>query len=81
MITDETGNYVKSLVIGENSREDRRNGFLMPMMDQVEYACDLIKSDPELKDGYHGVAFSQGAQLLRGVAQKCPEPPMLGMNK
>ena len=86
------------------------NGFLMPVFDQIDFVCDLIQNDPELKDGYHAVGFrkiwknteatakqfrvfsivhtqrsaqsffssfsSQGAQFLRGVAQKCPNPPM-----
>lgn len=77
MITSQTGNYAKSLVIGENDADDRANGFLMPVFDQVDYVCDIIQNDPQLKDGYHAVGFSQGAQFLRGVAQKCPSPPMI----
>ena len=33
------------------------NGFLMPVFDQIDFVCDLIKNDPELKDGYHAVGF------------------------
>jgi len=54
------------------AEEDRRNGFLMPVYDQIAMACDIIKNDPMLKDGYHGLGFSQGSQFLRGVAQTCP---------
>ena len=70
------GQYVLSLMIGENGSEDASNGFRMPIWEQVEYACNIIKNDPELADGYNAVGFSQGSQFLRGVAQTCPEPPM-----
>ena len=39
---------------------------------QVEMACDIIKNDPKLANGYHGLGFSQGSQFLRAVAQTCP---------
>ncbi|CBY11072.1 unnamed protein product [Oikopleura dioica] len=70
------GQYVRSLMIGENGSEDASNGFRMPIWEQVEYACKIIKNDPELQDGYNAVGFSQGSQFLRGVAQTCPDPPM-----
>lgn len=59
--------------------EDRSNGFWMPVFDQLAYACDIIKNDPNLQDGYHGLGFSQGSQFLRGIAQTCPEPPMINL--
>jgi len=77
MVRSTTGNYVTSLIIGANGNEDRRNGFLMPVFDQIEFVCDKIKNDPELKDGYHALGFSQGAQFFRGVKQRCPSPPMI----
>ena len=42
------------------TQEDRRNGFLMPVYDQIEIACEQIRNDPNLQDGYHAVGFSQG---------------------
>ena len=45
----------------------------MPVYDQIEIACEQIRNDPNLQDGYHAVGFSQGSQFLRGVAQVCPE--------
>ena len=38
--------------------------------------CNALAKDPLLKEGYNAVGFSQGGQFLRGLAQKCPEPPM-----
>ena len=37
----------------------------MPVWDQIAIACDIITSDPNLKDGYHGLGLSQGSQFLR----------------
>ena len=94
LVLDNTENdYVLSLVIGDSEwdilnetsirfladEEDRSNGFWMPVFDQLAYACDIIKNDPNLQDGYHGLGFSQGSQFLRGIAQTCPEPPMINL--
>ena len=68
--------YVVSLMIGETPAGDTTNGFLMPVIEQIKLACNVIQSDPELKDGYHALGFSQGGQFLRGLAQMCPNPPM-----
>ncbi|KAL1129415.1 hypothetical protein AAG570_013942 [Ranatra chinensis] len=73
------GMYVKSLQIGNNFIEDTTNGFFMNANDQVKMACDLISSDPQLKDGYNAMGFSQGGQFLRAVAQRCPVPKMLNL--
>ena len=51
--------YVHSLKIGETLSEDTMNGFLMPVNEQVEMACQKIANDPQLADGYHAVGFSQ----------------------
>ena len=40
------------------------NGFLMPVFDQIDFVCDLIKNDPELKDGYHAVGFRKVEKCL-----------------
>jgi len=44
---------------------------------QITIACDRIKNDPLLQNGYNALGFSQGSQFLRAVAQKCPQ----GMKK
>jgi palmitoyl-protein thioesterase len=56
--------------------KDTLNGFLMDSNEKVRLACLKISNDPLLKNGYHAIGFSQGSQFLRGVAQRCPEPPM-----
>jgi len=42
----ETVNYVKSLMIGDSEASDTSNGFLMPVFQQVELACQQIQADP-----------------------------------
>lgn len=53
-----------------------KNSYLMNSNDQVEEACKIIQGDPDLKNGYNAVGFSQGGQFLRAIAQRCPNPPM-----
>ena len=45
----------------------------MDVNHQIAIACDRIKNDPLLQNGYNALGFSQGGQFLRGVAQKCPQ--------
>jgi len=68
--------YVLNVMIGDNEDEDYFNSVLMPADQQIETVCEQIRNDPKLADGYNGVAYSQGGLLLRGVAQRCPNPPM-----
>jgi len=65
--------HVHSLMIGNSAEEDTLNGFFMSVDHQMEIACDRIKKDPMLQNGYHAMGFSQGGQFLRAVAQKCPQ--------
>lgn len=70
------GLYVLSLEIGDNLLKDFENSYLMNVNEQIEYACNQLSNDPNLKSGYNAIGFSQGAQFLRAVAQRCPSPPM-----
>ncbi|XP_034016348.1 palmitoyl-protein thioesterase 1 [Thalassophryne amazonica] len=77
MIEEEIpGIYVLSLMIGNNIIEDTENGFFMEVNEQVSVVCTQLAQDPRLKTGYNAMGFSQGAQFLRAVAQRCPSPPM-----
>lgn len=69
-------NYIKSLMIGDSPTQDTTNGFLLPVNDQLEMVCKQLSDDLNLKNGYNAIGFSQGGQFLRGIAQKCPNPPM-----
>ncbi|XP_018495259.1 palmitoyl-protein thioesterase 1 [Galendromus occidentalis] len=70
------GTKVLSLKIGSNFVDEMKNSYLMNSNDQVAEACKIIREDPDLKNGYHAVGFSQGGQFLRAVAQRCRNPPM-----
>ncbi|KAF2904692.1 hypothetical protein ILUMI_01474 [Ignelater luminosus] len=70
------GVHTVSLMIGNNTKEDLRNGFLMHPNEQIEIACSIVNSDPLLADGYNAIGVSQGSQLIRGLLQRCPGPRM-----
>jgi len=71
------GVHVVNLVMGETRQKERDHSIYMGMEEQVEWACRLVRADPMLAGGYTGIGYSQGGLLLRGLAQLCPEPPML----
>lgn len=71
------GIYVLSLKIGKNMAEEMENSYFLNVNLQVSMACRILESDPKLQKGYNAIGFSQGAQFLRAVAQRCPTPPML----
>ena len=71
------GVHVVNLVLGESRQKERDHSVFMGMEEQVEWACRLVRADPLLAGGYTGIGYSQGGLLLRGLAQLCPEPPML----
>jgi len=71
--------YVKSLRIGKSFEQDVKNGFFMNVNLQVKDACKQLAADPKLSSGYNAIGFSQGAQFLRAVVQRCPNPPMLNL--
>uniref|UniRef100_A0AAQ6A5K4 Palmitoyl-protein thioesterase 1 n=1 Tax=Amphiprion ocellaris TaxID=80972 RepID=A0AAQ6A5K4_AMPOC len=70
------GIYVLSLMIGKNVVQDTENGFFMDVNQQVSLVCSQLAQDARLKGGFNAMGFSQGAQFLRAVAQRCPSPPM-----
>jgi len=79
LITNQTGSYVHSLMIGNNMGEDESNGFLMNINDQVDFACKQLKGDPKLSGGFNAIGFSQGGQFLRAYVQRCNDPPVFNL--
>ncbi|XP_045463585.1 palmitoyl-protein thioesterase 1 [Harmonia axyridis] len=71
-----TGVHVISLKIGKNIMDDMENGYFMHPDKQIQYACDTIKADPKMSQGFNAIGFSQGSQFLRGLVQRCPEAKM-----
>ncbi|KNC83470.1 palmitoyl-protein thioesterase 1 [Sphaeroforma arctica JP610] len=76
MIKAELGEdtYVLPLMVGSNIADDMKNGFFMPVNDQVDLVCDMVKKDPRLQDGFNAMGFSQGGQFMRAYIQRCNTP-------
>ncbi|KAL3985647.1 Palmitoyl-protein thioesterase 1 [Acanthocheilonema viteae] len=68
--------YIYSVMIGSNVVMDTEHGFFGNLNDQVAEVCQTIQNDEKLRNGYNAIGFSQGAQFLRAVAQRCPIPSM-----
>jgi len=70
------GTHVHSIKIKDGITSDTIAGFIGSVNEQVDIACDQIAKNSALQNGYNAVGLSQGAQFLRAVAQRCPNPPM-----
>ena len=46
------------------------------MLSKISYVCDMIQNDERLAGGYNAVGISQGGLMFRGLAQRCPNPPI-----
>ncbi|KAJ8713596.1 hypothetical protein PYW07_013966 [Mythimna separata] len=65
------GVYVDSLQIGNSTIEDLENGYFLNPNTQVEEVCKYLAEQPQLKNGFNAIGFSQGSQFLRAVIQRC----------
>lgn len=66
------GVYVLSLKIGKSVINDVENGYFLHPDKQIKMACDIVSSDPNLQNTYINlIGFSQGAQFMRGLIQRC----------
>ncbi|VDN51518.1 unnamed protein product [Dracunculus medinensis] len=70
------GVYVHSIMIGDNVVSDTTYGYFGNVNNQISEVCQQIGNVVELKNGYNAIGFSQGAQFLRGLVERCPSPPM-----
>ncbi|KAG5880934.1 hypothetical protein JTB14_022310 [Gonioctena quinquepunctata] len=68
-----SGAHIVSIRIGSNIIEDMENGFFKHPDKQIQEACETIKADPLLADGFNAIGLSQGAQFLRALVQRCPQ--------
>jgi len=73
------GIYVYSVMIGNNMLEDEIEGFISNANDQVDFLCSQVKADPNLKNGFNAVGFSQGSQFLRAYVERCNNPPVYNL--
>lgn len=65
------GIYIHSIEIGDSFTADTLNGFLMPVPEQINTACNAIKADANLQNGFNAMGFSQGGQFLRAIVEQC----------
>lgn len=73
------GVYLYSVEIGDSIAEDTENGFLMNVNEQIDMMCQKFASDPNLKDGFNAIGFSQGGQFLRAYVERCNSPPVYNL--
>jgi len=71
------GTYVKSAKVGATLGADSRNTFFTTMNAQIEFFAKEVKADPELKNGFNAVGFSQGNLVIRGYIERHNDPPVL----
>lgn len=58
------GVHVVSLKMGKTIVDDMENGYFMHPDKQIAYACDIIKGDTLMSNGFNAIGFSQGSQFL-----------------
>jgi len=71
--------HMHSIMIGDDETQDFYNSYFTNVNTQISMACKMISEDEKLKNGYNAMGFSQGGQFLRGLAQRCPSPPMVNL--
>lgn len=62
--------------MGSTYVQDIESGYFGNANLQIQEACKQLAKDERLRNGYNAIGFSQGGQFMRGIAQKCPFPPM-----
>ena len=68
------GVYVVCIPTGETQAEDTTNGYFMNMDKSVDVFASKIASDPNLRNGFHAVGFSQGNNVIRGYISRYNTP-------
>jgi len=73
------GTYVYSVEIGGNMFSDELQGYVSNVDNQVAFVCKQVQSDPNLRNGFNAVGFSQGGQFLRAYVERCNNPPVYNL--
>ena len=71
------GTFVYSInTAGEDAPadSDSKSSFFGNFNDQVAQVCSLLKTKPELSQGFNAIGFSQGGQALRAYIERCNTP-------
>ncbi|CAH8644355.1 unnamed protein product [Heterobilharzia americana] len=53
----------------------------MPINDQLEYVCNMLREDKNFSNGLHMIGISQGGLFVRTLVQKCPQQGVFGIPK
>lgn len=68
-----------SLEIGGDLVDDVKSGYFIHPNKQIEEVCQAVQNDTKLAGGFNAIGFSQGAQFLRALKQRCPTPRMINL--
>lgn len=71
-----TDQYSTCIPTGDNLHDDTINGYFKSMLDNVDVFAEKIRSDPNLKNGFNAIGFSQGSNIIRAYIAKYNEPPV-----
>jgi len=66
------GIYTKNVEIGDGYWDS----FFMKMSDQADSLCKQFKADPNLKQRFNLIGYSQGGLVTRAYVQRCDGPPV-----
>jgi len=75
-VADLTNQYATCVPTGDNHHDDVLNGYFMSMNENIDIFAKKVKQDPKLSNGFHGIGFSQGNNVLRGYIAKYNDPPV-----
>jgi palmitoyl-protein thioesterase len=70
------GVYSTCVPIGATQHEDTTNGYFLNMDAHVDIFAQTVQADPLLKNGFQGIGFSQGNNVIRGYIAKYNNPPV-----
>jgi palmitoyl-protein thioesterase len=66
--------YVTCIPTADNQQDDTKNGFFLNWNASVDVFHSKVNHDDRLKDGFHAIGLSQGANLIRGYIAKYNDP-------
>lgn len=70
------GVYSTCIPTGKDQAEDTKSGYFLNMDASVGVFAAGVAKDPNLKNGFHAIGFSQGNNVIRGYIAKCNDPPV-----
>lgn len=68
------GVYATCIATGKTQAEDTKNGYFLNMDASVDVFAASVAVDPNLKDGFHAIGFSQGNNVIRGYIARYNSP-------